>query len=999
VAGPIARKHRRPGAWRTGAARLRGSTDAVDPSSITFGQPGVNLTIALYAAIGQDPNQDPDLLIWTAINPNYILWRDKIRCSRGRTPGQTQANPSMMSLSLKNALGRFLWGLGTMIRFEVQPATGPAYAPVTRFTGQVVTFNPRQDTSGNDRWIQVQASGVLQRYGRGSSPAHSATWSSIRSSARSSLGPGGVESTDPLRGIPGYGQPGFWWPCEDGETATSAATAIEGGADMTASASVRFAGASVPTGITAAPDLTLGYLTGRSIMWESVEAWAVAFYFQVTDTCVPLRFTTNSPAALDWRVTVDPTGAWLVIDGRAPVAIASAATYTDGEWHSCLVTADTTSSPGSLSIGLTIDGTDQAFASFAATAAGVVDIVTANFGQLAACKSVAQIAGGPIAVFVGTDALAGYPSEASMARAYRVAQNANIPLSIAGDGTGFEGIPDARGLFEFSAAMGPQGRQSDLAILREVEESEDGMLYERLSGQLGLLWHDQMENLPVALSLRIGQGGNAQVLPPFDPLIDDQRLFNDITVSATTGSSARDVEQDLPLGVPGVGRYDTTLSMNLGPDAFGSTSGGPAQRASFEVGRFTTNEPRYEQVEFNLAKSPELIETWAYGTGATGYRGDPLGMRAEITNQNPTVALWPADQMIIGYAEEFDQRNWIVTAYMAAYAPYRTFTVESADENLGRVDNPGSALVGAITDDASLTTIQVSSPGALWRVTTPGGLVLSGAAGTYASTPDAAALDIAGDIDIRADATLPDWTPSGAAMALVSKRGVAGQRSYRLEVQTTGVLLLMWSNDGTTILQDASTVAATVTDGQRLAVRATLDVNNGAAGHTTTFYTASAIDGTWTQLGAPVTTAGVTSIFNSTAPVEVGSYNSGLSDILAGIVHAAEIRSGIGGTVVADPSFASQPSGTASFTDAAGLLWTLNGTAAIRPTVEPVSYPLAIDGKPVERVEVVSIVGSSSPQTFTITRHAGLTVPHLDGASVTLWRPGVVALHSRGTFT
>jgi Tfp pilus assembly protein FimT len=159
VAGPIARKHRHPGAWRTGAARLRGSTDAIDPSSITFGQPGVNLTIALYAAIGQDPNQDPDLLIWTAINPNYILWRDKVRCSRGRSPGQTQASPSLMTLSLKNALGRFLWGLGTMVRFEVQPATGPAYAPVTRFTGQVTAFNPRQDTSGNDRWIQVQAAG------------------------------------------------------------------------------------------------------------------------------------------------------------------------------------------------------------------------------------------------------------------------------------------------------------------------------------------------------------------------------------------------------------------------------------------------------------------------------------------------------------------------------------------------------------------------------------------------------------------------------------------------------------------------------------------------------------------------------------------------------------------------------------------------------------------------------------------------------------------------
>lgn len=782
MAGPIARKHRRPGAWRTGAARPRGSSDAIDPSSITFGQPGANLGIALYAAIGQDPNQDPDLLTWTAVNPNYILWRDKVRITRGRTPGQTQASPSIMSLSLKNALGRYQWGLGTMIRLEVQPATGAAYAPVQRFTGQVAAFNPRQDTSGNDRWIEVQAAGVLQRYGRGSSLAHSATWSGIRMSPRTFFGPGGVESTDPLAGVPGYGQPGFWWPCEDGETATSAATAVEGGTDMTASASVRFDRASVPTGITRAPDLTLGYLTGRSIMWESVEVWTVGFYFLVTGACVPLRFTTNSPDAVDWRVTVDPTGVWLVIDGRAPLAIASAATYTDGEWHSCLISADTTEVPGTLSIGLTIDGTDQAFASFTATTAGVIDIVTANFGQLSTCESVAQIAGGPMLTFVGTDALAGFPSEASMARAYRVAQNANIPLSIAGDGTGFEGLPDFRGLFEFSAAMGPQSRQSDLAILREVEQAEDGMLYERLSGQLGLLWHDQMENLPVALSLRIGAGGNAQVLPPFDPLIDDQRLFNDITVSATTGTSARDVEQDLPLGVPGVGRYDTALSMNLGPDVFGSTSGGPAQRASFEVGRFTTNEPRYEQVEFNLAKSPELISAWAYGTGATGYRSDPLGMRASITNQNPTVALWPADQMIIGYAEEFDQRNWIVTAYMTAYAPYRTFTVESDDENLGRVDNPGSKLVGAITDDATLTSIQVSSPGALWRT------------------------------------------------------GTAG-------------------------------------------------------------------------------------------------------------------------------------------------------------------WPVAIDGKPVERAEVVSISGSSSPQTFTITRHAGLAVPHLDGASVTLWRPGVVALHSRGTFT
>jgi len=209
-----------------------------------------------------------------------------------------------------------------------------------------------------------------------------------------------------------------------------------------------------------------------------------------------------------------------------------------------------------------------------------------------------------------------------------------------------------------------------------------------------------------------------------------------------------------------------------------------------------------------------------------------------------------------------------------------------------------------------------------------GGLLLPGTSGNYASTPDNAALDIVGDIDLRVDLTADDWTPT-ADDSFITKWGSAGQRSYILQNIVAGNLQLNWSADGTAALTATSTVVPTPGPSGRLAVRATLDVDNGAAGRTATFYTAPTMAGPWTQLGATVVQGGTTSIFSSTAPVEVGSQSGGTGNMLAGTVHAAEARSGINGTVVANPDFAAQPTGTTMFTDSAGRTWTVNGTASI----------------------------------------------------------------------
>lgn len=180
-------------------------------------------------------------------------------------------------------------------------------------------------------------------------------------------------------------------------------------------------------------------------------------------------------------------------------------------------------------------------------------------------------------------------------------------------------------------------------------------------------------------------------------------------------------------------------------------------------------------------------------------------------------------------------------------------------------------------------------------------LYLPGVASNYASTPDAAALDITGDIDLRVKVAMDDWTPA-AIQYLLAKYGAAGQRSYGLSLGTNGRLTIVWSAGGTTVLAAESTVAPTIADGATLWVRATLDVDNGASGNTATFFTSD--DGsTWTQLGTAVTTAGTTSIFNSTSVLEVGSVVGGTSNAARGKFFRAQVRNGIDGTIAFDANF------------------------------------------------------------------------------------------------
>ena len=211
-------------------------------------------------------------------------------------------------------------------------------------------------------------------------------------------------------------------------------------------------------------------------------------------------------------------------------------------------------------------------------------------------------------------------------------------------------------------------------------------------------------------------------------------------------------------------------------------------------------------------------------------------------------------------------------------------------------------------------------------------LYLPGTAGAYASTPDSAALDVTGDIDIRAYIQPDDWTPTGA-QAIVSKFYSAGaQRSYLFQLAaTTGTLNLWRSSDLINSTVATSTVAVGATDGTARWVRVTWRISDSR----TQFFTST--DGEiWTQLGTDVSHGLVTATAASTATLGVGAKAQDDSERLAGKAYYADVRRGIGGPIMAVFDARDAAPGVSSFTaTVTGETWTVNGTAAVRAQASP----------------------------------------------------------------
>lgn len=234
--------------------------------------------------------------------------------------------------------------------------------------------------------------------------------------------------------------------------------------------------------------------------------------------------------------------------------------------------------------------------------------------------------------------------------------------------------------------------------------------------------------------------------------------------------------------------------------------------------------------------------------------------------------------------------------------------------------NPRSVNYGLIGRN---TPVRFSVPGAESYLAT------TGVSGDIVSTPDHASLDITGDIDVRIELTAGWWET--IQQTLIGKwSAIDGNRSWIWRV-FNGQSLFVWSPTGLSAAAITTTINLPQQLPRRGALRVTLDVNNGTAGNDVSLYWAESLADPWT-LVQTVTTAGTTSIFSGSAPMEIAPTQITATQTRLpwrGRLHRAEVRSGIAGSVVASPDVRALASGTASWADSAGRTWTVAGAARI----------------------------------------------------------------------
>ena len=203
---------------------------------------------------------------------------------------------------------------------------------------------------------------------------------------------------------------------------------------------------------------------------------------------------------------------------------------------------------------------------------------------------------------------------------------------------------------------------------------------------------------------------------------------------------------------------------------------------------------------------------------------------------------------------------------------------------------------------------------------TAGYMYLPGVSGSYASTPDTSAVSITGDIDIRVQVALADYTPA-TKQNLVAKDDSGSNRSYLFELNTTGFLeftVYTTGAAGSAILATSSAAVA-FSDGAIGGIRVTRNVTTGDV----VFYTSTDFS-TWTQLGTTQSTA-AGAAFDGNAVVGVGARNSGTGNMSTGRIYRAQLYNGINGTLVADFNPARTTQGQTSFAATTGETWTMNG--------------------------------------------------------------------------
>lgn len=566
---------------------------------------------------------------------------------------------------------------------------------VWRAHAEIQALPPKWDLSRQDRWVPIQARGILQRLGQG----------------RKAL-----ESPVTLH-LARYTTSRMWIPFERfDDTSGTAGNLI----DNAPPAAIRdVASGSVPSsGVFAAPGLVgcvsvdqeTSMINARVQPGSPTGRWSFLTFLRVPNQTAAsaLLYTVEATGtARYWRVWYVPNEAIRVdaLDADGTVISTQVAnmyfgsTIPQGSWVAAnlyvfqsggtVFWAWNFHKPGGAGF-YTINN------SFSGSAGGVLGVKSQGSATLVAAGGVqfAQWFHYPGDLpFVDQNfarAAYAYINEGSVARFQRLLEDAGLR-------------PMTTGFASSSKIMGAQTQAKTLDLVQEAAEVDDAVLMEdRDDLLLNIRTRQSMWN-QIPRTLHIDSG---LVAEPLDPKPDDFGSRNDVTVSRPGGGQARSVQRTGPLNINppesdpnGIGTYDEGPTLNFANDQQ------LLPAANWRRSKGTLEDARYPSITADLTHAAYQASPAETALTLALDSGDIIGV------YNTEVEYRLNRQQVQGYSEFIDQYDHSVS-FVGTPGQVRTVGIMSRTTRLATryLATNGTFISGADTELSSIRTL----PGRLW---------------------------------------------------------------------------------------------------------------------------------------------------------------------------------------------------------------------------------------------------------------------------------------------
>jgi len=859
---------------------------------------------------------------WIDITP-YVMVRDdqgRISITYGIRDEGSQTEQSTNTLPLKNVDGRFTrrnptgpyygsLGRNTPCRISVPDGNG---GKSYRQQSEISKWPKSWDPTGSDVWVDVSATGLLQRLSQGPPPDRSVIYNAI---------------TNPLAtSVVAY------WPMEDATGSIQLASALTSGSPMTWSGTPALASYEGVSSSDPLPDLTSGALSGGVTRYDDPVATQVRFLAYIPKAGLSdgkvlcaidqLDYSAGSAQIFELYYSTTDASNSLVLHTLA----------SDGTVLGAVLphTLDVRGRLLYVSVELQESGTGitrQIQLKDVTTSTVYTVSDTENLTQLTRATKIGfGVASRAVSGPAGTANLPGVavghctvetqitPIDALGVRLNPIGETAGRRIQrLCGEqGIPFEWVGD----LDDTVPLGAQTRQNLLNLVQECVLADDGILYENRT-RASLYNQDPTVVLDYTAY-------NLSDIPT--PVEDDRYLANKVVISVA-GVTAAYEQTDGPLSTApppaGVGEYgpnkDSALELNLSAN----DSSTLLNQAAWRVHTGTVDEDRFPQISVNLAHQ-SFVANPAMRRAVLSLR---MGDRVQIVHPPLWVGPDTIDQLVLGIEESITHFEHRITLTCAPASPYSG--IGYLDTNSPRMDTAGSQLAADATSTATSLTVATTS-GPVWV--------------QYGQL----------NANRNFETDLSNWSGSGATIARVPTPAGA---------PFTGLWSMQITPDGAATFPNAGSEQIPVTVGQQYTLQGWLYCATSRAVDLNINW----FDGTHAYLSTSgseqTVTANTWTWFQQTATAPASAVYANLA-----------------------PTVPTTPPSTDVLTVDEILFYPAGET----PLPDEFPFDIKVGG---ETMTVTKITGSSSPQTFTVTRSAnGVVKAQTTGTAVELAHPYYIAL-------